>query len=419
MSFRTSLSGLDAASTELSVIGNNIANASTNGFKESRTEFVDVFATTFSGVSSNTPGSGVRVAKIAQQFSQGNVEFTSSSLDLAISEEGFFILDDNGSAVYTRAGAYTTDRDGFVTDSSGRKLQVFSANSNGTFNTGALNPLQLSTSDSSPNATTKINPTLNLDATQETPTNPVFSPTDADSFNHTTSTKVYDSLGKPLDATMYYVASNPTTNTWEVHTYVDGNALELSPGPTTSFTMNFTGAGLFNNITTPSGTTATGKLTFDNLVSTNGASDLSITFDYAETTQFGGDFAVNSLSQDGFSSGRLSGIEVDKSGVVSASFTNGQSGILGQVALASFPNSAGLRQLGGTSWAETFSAGDRVIGSPASSGFGSIQSGALEASNVDIAAELVSLITSQRNFQANAQAITTQNEIQQAIINIR
>jgi flagellar hook protein FlgE len=154
MSFRTSLSGLDAASTDLSVVGNNIANASTNGFKESRAEFVDVFATTFAGVSGNTPGSGVRVANVSQQFSQGNVEFTSSSLDLAINGEGFFVLSDDGSSAYTRAGAFSTDRDGFVVDSSGRQLQIFPANSNGTFNTGALSSLQLSTSDSSPNATT-------------------------------------------------------------------------------------------------------------------------------------------------------------------------------------------------------------------------------------------------------------------------
>ncbi len=420
MSFRTSLSGLDAASTDLSVIGNNIANASTNGFKESRAEFVDVFATTFSGVSGNTPGSGVRVATIEQQFGQGNIEFTSSSLDLAISGEGFFILSDDGSNAYTRAGAFSTDRDGFVTDSSGRQLQVFSANENGTFNTGSLASLQLSTSDSSPNATTKVSPTLNLDATQEIPTSSVFDPNDADSFNHSTSTKVYDSLGNQLDATMYYVASDPATNTWQVHTYVDGNPLTLSTGADAFVTMTFTGEGLFQDTTTTTaGTTTSGQVAFDNYVSTNGASDLVLTFDYSESTQFGGEFSVNAIPQDGFSSGRLSGIDIDKSGIVFARFTNGQSNVLGQVALASFPNSQGLRQLGDSSWAETFSAGDRVVGSPASSGLGSIQSGALEASNVDIATQLVSLITSQRNFQANAQAITTQNEIQQAIINIR
>ena len=169
MSFRTSLSGLDASATDLSVIGNNIANASTNGFKESRTEFADVFATSFTGVSGNTPGSGVRVASVSQQFGQGNVEFTSSSLDLAINGDGFFVLSDNGTNVYTRAGAYSTDKDGFVVDSSGRQLQTFPSNGNGTFNTGNLASLQLSTGDSAPSATTSVEPTLNLDSQQTVP----------------------------------------------------------------------------------------------------------------------------------------------------------------------------------------------------------------------------------------------------------
>lgn len=433
MSFRTSLSGLDAASTDLSVIGNNIANASTNGFKESRAEFVDVFATTFSGVSSNTPGSGVRVASVSQQFAQGNVEFTSSSLDLAINGEGFFVLDDDGANAYTRAGAFSTDRDGFVTDSSGRQLQIFSANSNGTFNTGSLDSLQLSTSDSAPNASTSVTPILNLDAAQTVPTAYTGFPIDptefdvanADTFTHSTSTTVYDSLGTPSAATMYFVASDPSSNEWQVHTFVDGTRITLDDAlgaPHDYFTLTFDGAGSIQNSAVGTAnplTNPSGLVTFNDLVSTNGALDLTLTFDYSETTQFGGDFAVNSLAQDGFSSGRLSGIDIDQTGVVFARFTNGQSDVLGQVALASFPNSQGLRQLGNTSWAETFSAGDRVIGSAGTGGFGALQSGALEASNVDIATQLVSLITSQRNFQANAQAITTQNEIQQAIINIR
>ena len=425
MSFRTSLSGLDAASADLSVIGNNIANASTNGFKESRAEFVDVFATTFSGISSNTPGSGVRVASVAQQFSQGNVEFTSSSLDLAINGEGFFILSDGGSQAYTRAGAYSTDRDGFVVDSSGRQLQIFPANAGGSFNTGALTSLQLSTSDSDPNATTTITPVLNLDATQTTPLRMQHLILQIQSsFNHSTSTTVYDSLGNPSPATMYYVASDPSQNEWEVHAYVNGSPLQMTDaaGPTTVnfFTMTFAGDGSFASTQVGADAASTsGQVAFDNFGLSNGSNPLSITFNYAGTTQFGGDFAVNSLGQDGFASGRLSGIDIDQTGVVFARFTNGQSDVLGQVALASFPNSQGLRQLGNTSWAETFSAGDRVIGSAGTAGFGSLQSGALEASNVDIATQLVSLITAQRNFQANAQAITTQNEIQQAIINIR
>ena len=193
MSFRTSLSGLDASATDLSVIGNNIANASTNGFKESRTEFADVFATSFTGVSGNTPGSGVRVASVSQQFGQGNVEFTSSSLDLAINGDGFFVLSDNGTNVYTRAGAYSTDKDGFVVDSSGRQLQTFPSNGNGTFNTGNLASLQLSTGDSAPSATTSVEPTLNLDSQQTVPSTYTTFPIDPTEFRDRKSTRLNSS----------------------------------------------------------------------------------------------------------------------------------------------------------------------------------------------------------------------------------
>ena len=416
MSFRTSLSGLDAASNDLSVVGNNIANAATTGFKGSRAEFVDVFATTFSGVSGNTPGSGVRVASVSQQFGQGNIEFTASNLDMAINGEGFFIVNDDGTDSYTRAGAFSTDREGFVIDNSGRNLQVFPANSNGSFNTGTLQSLQLTTTDSPPRATTSLTPIINLNANEVVPLN-AFDPVDADTYNHSTSTTVYDSQGNGFPATMYYVASDPATNTWEAHTVVDGQPL-LTAGGASSFTLTFNGDGSLESTTVDSVVDTTGQVAFADLDLANGTNPLSLSFDYSDITQYGGDFSIYSLNQDGFSSGRLSGIDIDQNGAVFARFTNGQSDLLGQVALASFPNSGGLNQLGSTSWGETFSSGDRIIGSPASSGFGALQSGALEASNVDIASQLVNLITSQRNFQANAKAITTEDTIQQAILNI-
>ncbi len=413
MTFRTSLSGLDAASTDLSVVGNNIANASTNGFKQSRAEFVDVFATTFTGVSGNTPGSGVRVATVAQQFGQGNIEFTSSNLDLAISGEGFFIVDDSGAQAYTRAGAFTTDRDGFVVDSSGRQLQAFPPNNNGTFNTGSLSSVQLSTSDSAPNPTSTVTPTLNLDARQAVPINPAFDPLDANSYNHSTSTTIYDSLGNGFPATMYFQSSNPVLNTWNVFTEVNNSPVTI--GGAASFPLAFNTDGTFLS----ANGAVTGQVTLDNTSIGNGSAPIGLTYDYSQMTQFGGDFAVNGLSQNGFASGRLNGIDIDPTGVIFAQFTNGQTSSLGQIAMATFPNAQGLRQLGDSSWAETFSSGNRTVGSGGTAGFGLLQSGALESSNVDIATQLVNLITSQRNFQANAQAISTQDTIQQAIINIR
>jgi len=417
MSFRTSLSGLDAASTDLSVVGNNIANASTTGFKGSRAEFVDVFATTFSGVSGNTPGSGVRVASVSQQFGQGNVEFTSSNLDMAINGEGFFIVSDDGTDTYTRAGAFKTDREGFVIDSSGRNLQVFPANNNGTFNTGTLQSLQLTTTDSPPLATTSVTPVINLNANEEIPLN-IFDPVDADTYNHSTSTTVYDSQGNGFPATMYYVASDPTANEWQAYTIVDGKPLLTPVNGDEFFTLTFNGDGSLASTTVDGVVDTTRQVAFADLDLANGSNPLSLSFDYSDITQYGGDFSIYSLNQDGFSSGRLSGIDIDQNGAVFARFTNGQSDLLGQVALASFPNSGGLNQLGSTSWGETYSSGDRIIGSPGSSGFGALQSGALEASNVDIASQLVNLITSQRNFQANAKAISTEDTVQQAILNI-
>jgi len=417
MSFRTSLSGLDAASKDLSVVGNNIANAATAGFKGSRAEFVDVFATTFSGVSGNTPGSGVRVASVSQQFGQGNIEFTASNLDMAINGEGFFIVSDDGTDTYTRAGAFATDREGFVIDSSGRNLQVFPANNNGTFNTGTMLSLQLTTTDSPPQETTSVTPVINLNANEEVPGSP-FLATDADTYNHSTSTTVYDSQGNGFPATMYYVANDPSLNTWDAFTVVDGNTLTMAGGTETSFSLTFNGDGSLASTTVGGVVDANGQVVFDDLDLGNGTDPLALNFDYSDITQYGGDFSIYSLNQDGFSSGRLSGIDIDQNGAVFARFTNGQSDLLGQVALASFPNTGGLNQLGSTSWGETFSSGDRIIGSPGSSGFGGLQSGALEASNVDIASQLVNLITSQRNFQANAKAISTEDTVQQAILNI-
>lgn len=415
MAFRTSLSGLDASSTDLSVIGNNIANASTTGFKESRTEFADVYASTFSGIS-NIPGNGVRVSSITQQFGQGNVEFTNSGLDLAINGGGFFVLSDNGTNVYSRAGAYQVDRDGYVVDSSGRRLQVFPPQTGvpGAFNTGSLSDLQLSTGSSMPVPTDAITSYLNLNSTLAVPAVTPFDPASAASYNHSTSLTVYDSLGNPTQATMYFVKT-AVANTWDVHTYVDGTELDADAGTvgTQAATLTFDGTG---TLVAPAGPPV-GEVAYEPLTLTSGANPLTVTLDFSEMTQYGSPFAVNTLSQNGSASGRLSGIDIDDSGVVFARYTNGQSDELGQVALANFANVQGLRQQGDTVWAESFSAGDVVLGAAGTGNLGTMQSGALEASNVDIAEELVSLITAQRNFQANAKAISTEDTITQTLIN--
>ncbi len=424
MAFRIALSGLDAASTDLEVTGHNIANASTVGFKESRAEFADIYANSIGDVSSAVPGRGVRVTRVAQQFGQGSTEFTSSNLDMAINGEGFFVMrDTDGEQAYTRAGAFSVDRDGYVVNHTGSRLQVFPriGTTGSLFNTGATTDLNLPVVSGTPQATSNIDATLNLSAAETVPTvaldptAPTFTfPPDPLSYNHSTATTIYDSLGTAHTATMFY--RKVANNQWNAFTFVDGNYVTV--GGNAFADVQFSTAGAL--ATGVGDVDALGNVTIDTFAPGGGAAPITgMTFNYSATTQFGSAFAVNELTQDGFTSGRLSGVDVDSTGVVFARFTNGQSEPLGKIALARFNNTQGLRQIGDTSWAESFASGDVQLGEGGTSSFGLIQSGALENSNTDLATQLVNLITAQRNFQANAQVITTADAITQSVINIR
>jgi flagellar hook protein FlgE len=405
MTFRTALSGLNAASSDLAVTANNIANASTTGFKASRAEFAEMFAVSSQGVSNLQSGQGVRVSNVSQQFSQGNVDFTDSSLDLAISGQGFFILNDGGAQAYTRSGAFQVDRDGYVVNAQGKRLQVYPPADNGGFNTGSLGDLRLVTNESPPSATSQIEMVANLPANASPPANATFDPADPTSYNSATSLTVYDSLGAAHTGTLYFTKT-AAANDWTAQLYVDGNAV----GTPQQLTYSSTGA-----LVTP----ANGDLTFPAYTPNTGAAPITLTIDASQTTQYGSNFSVNSLTQDGFTTGRLIGMDIGATGVVQARFTNGRSIPLGQVALANFANPQGLQQLGDTNWAETFTSGQALRGQAGNSGLGMLQSGALEASNVDITEQLVNMITAQRNFQANAQMISTSDQITQTIINMR
>ncbi len=401
MPFRTALSGLNAASGELRVIGNNVANASTVGFKKSRAEFADIFATSNLGVTANAIGTGVRIASVAQQFTQGNIEFTDNNLDLAISGQGFFLLNDNGVNVYSRAGQFGVDRDGYVVNSQQQRLTIFQADAGGNI-TGATGPLQLDRADIAPQATTQIDVRANLDASATpVPAATVFDPADATSYNNSTSLTIYDTLGSPHLATMYY--RKTADNTWDQYMYVDGAAVSGPDTLTFDATGAITGGTPVAVSFTPSG----------------GGAVMNVSIDYTNTSQYGSPFNVNALVQDGFATGRLSGIDINDTGVITSRFTNGQSRTLGQVAIATFNNPQGLRQLGDTGWAETFDSGAPLLGAAGTGAAGLIQSGALEGSNVDLTEQLVGMITAQRNFQANAQVISTADTITQTIINIR
>ncbi|MBK1716739.1 flagellar hook protein FlgE [Thiocystis violacea] len=453
MPFRIGLSGLQAAAADLQVTGNNIANTATVGFKQSRAEFADVYAQAYGGISKTAIGSGVRLGATTQQFSQGNIEYTENSLDLAINGQGFFVLNDDGGRSYTRAGQFQVDRDGFVVNSNGQHLQVYPPNETGvtdtTFNTGTLDDLKLEFGDNAPAATESVDAAMNLVSDAMPPVDSKGAPItvidvdDPNTFNYSTSVTVYDSLGTPRTMTLYYLKLGTGTGTvadpvkstpgeWKVYAELDG----LIPGktPDASQTKNifFDSNG---NLDTTKTTGLPWKPKFDlatNYLPNNGATigyvdttktppvpTNEVSIDIADLTQYGTKYSVSDLSQDGFTTGRLTGFDVDQTGVVFARYSNGQSGILGKVALANFKNPQGLQQLGDNNWAETFAAGDPTFGDPGTSNLGLIQSGGLEAANVDLAEELVSLITAQRNYQANAQTISTADQITQTIINIR
>lgn len=406
MSFNTALSGIQAASSELGIIGNNIANSATTGFKSSRAEFADVYAAS-SAVTGNAIGQGVKLQTAAQQFAQGGIAFTDNPLDLAINGDGFFQLQSNGSTVYSRAGNFKLDSSGNVVNNEGFSLMARQADSSGAI-TGAISALQLNNAYIDANPTAALSGGVNFDAREaETDTSwalvagvPVTA-----GYNSSTTTTVYDSLGNDHTTTMYFSKLDPVTNPneWNVRTIIDGTLQNTSP-------VTFNSDGSFNSPASipitwnPGGGATAGQ---------------SFAIDLTASTQFGSNFSVNSLSQDGYTAGQLLGVDVDGSGAVFARYSNGQSKVVAQVVLANFANTQGLKPIGDTSWAETFSSGSPVVSEPGTAGLGLVQSNALEDSNVDLTAQLVNMIVAQRNFQANAQTIQAEDTVTQTIINLR
>jgi flagellar hook protein FlgE len=402
--FSIALSGLSAASSALDVTSNNIANADTVGFKSSLAEFADVYASGAVNLNTSTGGEGVRLVTAAQQFTQGDINTTSSPLDMAINGNGFFTLNSPSGTVYTRNGQFSEDQNGNVVTSTGQFLQVYPPLANGTFNTGALQNLNLETAQSAPVATSSGTVILNLPSNDTTPAAAPFSATNPDTYSQSTSTTVYDSLGNSYPATFYFTQT-ATPGTWKVNMTVNGTLVGAAQ------TLSFSSTGA---VTAPAG----GGLTFGGFTPTDGAAPMSMTFNFGQTTQYGTQFGVTSIIQNGYTTGQLSTVSVDPTGIVSAVYTNGRSTQLGQLAIANFPNPQGLQQLGDTNWAQTFSSGTVVQGTAGSAGFGSVQSSSLESSNVDLTTELVNMITQQRAFQANAQVITTADQMSQTVIGI-
>ena len=430
MSFQQGLSGLNASSKALDTIGNNIANSGTVGFKNSTTVFADVFAASLVGAGAAPIGLGAKVATVAQQFTQGNISVTNNPLDLAINGGGFYELSNaNGDILYSRNGQFQLDKNGYIVNADGLRLMGYAADGNGII-TPPTTSLRLfdptSSSDAAPQATgtsataTGVEANINLDSREAQPLN-AFDPADtspaADTYNKSTAVTVYDSLGNPHIYSLDFVKT-ATTNEWEVYATVSNPA---------GAAVDVTALGLVDTLTfgpdgsLPAGYTPTAITISDtDLGYTGGVDPLSFPVDFTGSTQYGASFTVNSLTQDGFTSGKLAGFSIGNDGVILGRYTNGQSKNLGQVVLANFRNPQGLQPLGNNVWMATSMSGSVLEGTPGSSGqYGPIQSAALEDSNVDLTKELVDMITQQRAYQANAQTIKTQDSILQTLVNLR
>jgi flagellar hook protein FlgE len=420
MSFQQGLSGLNATSKSLEVTGNNIANANTYGAKAARAEFSDVYANALNGAGSNAVGIGTTLAAVSQQFTQGNISSTGNPMDLAINGAGFFQVTDGLNApLYSRNGQFKPSRDGYIVNNAGLRLMGYPADGTGVLQPGNAQALRLPTAGINPQATTDIELEMNLDSRAGV-TLPVAGPqinfSDPDTYNNATSLTVYDAKGQDVALTYYFQKSG--NDTWNVYIAANGTPLAgTAAAPLPSTTISFPASG-----GTP--TAPVGPVSIDVPATTNaaGALTLAITgvqLDLTGATQYGAGFGVTNLTQNGYAPGQITGIAVESNGVIMARYSNGQTKPAGQIELATFRNPQGLQPVGGNAWSRTFASGDPIIGVAGEGNLGALQSGALEESNVDLTAELVNMMTSQRIYQANAQTIRTQDQVLQTLVQLR
>ncbi len=420
MSFQQGLSGLNASSKNLEIIGNNIANANTFGTKVSRAEFADVYAAALNGAGSNSVGIGTTMAAVAQQFTQGAITTSDNPMDLAINGAGFFQITDGKSPVqYSRNGQFKVDRDGFIVNAFGKQLMGYAADGLGVIQPGQAVPLQLPTGGVSPKPTARMDIEMNLDSRQGV-TTPVAGAAidfnDAATYNNATSLTLYDAKGQEVALTYYFQKTG--TDTWNVYATANGTSVlgaPDAPDPISTITFAADGSAPISPI---------GPITFTVPASVNsqGADTLELTDIILNTggaTQFGSAFSVTDLRQDGFSSGQLVAIAIENNGIITARYSNGQSRPAGQIEVATFRNPQGLQPSGNNAWSRTYASGDPVTGVPGDGNLGVLQSGALEESNVDLTGELVQMITAQRIYQANAQTIKAQDQVLQTLVNLR
>ncbi|WP_313084827.1 flagellar hook protein FlgE [Pulveribacter sp.] len=425
MGFQQGLSGLNASAKNLDVIGHNIANSNTTGFKSSRTEFAAMVASAVGTAGGINSGIGVEVGAIAQQFNQGNLTVTGNSLDVAINGNGFFTLQmPDGSRGYTRDGSFKLDTFGNVVTNSGAKVMGYPTDPDtGVRTSSTASPLTFPTSAPIPaKQTTKISAAFNLDArAPDAAGNPAATPPVPATPRSTygTSINVYDSQGVAKPVNLYFEKNG--ANTWDVYTELDDpNAVPpVVATPIGQITFDNSG-NIIGPAATPPATGFTLPLSITPTPpNPNGLPPYNVEISLDGVTQFGTKFAVSELTQDGYTSGQLTGINIGDDGVILTRYSNGVTRAEGQVVLASFRNTQGLAAMGGNTWVETYESGQPTFGAPTDGNFGSLRAGALEDSNVDLTAELVNMMTAQRAYQANAQTIKTQDQVMSTLVNLR
>ena len=452
MSFNIALSGINAAQMDLNTTANNIANVNTTGFKESRAEFADVYATSLFSNSKTTVGGGVTTTQVAQQFHQGNLLSTNNALDMSINGNGFFVTSSGiGSSdySYTRAGAFKRDDNGFLVDSDGNFLQSFPVDSDGNASSVSLStttPIQIPDTAGSPQATQNVSISMNLNSNAPTTDPAAFDPTDQDTFNRSTAVTIYDSLGESHTLTTYFVRPNngafsgesnwvafyaldgqqvnlPAAGTYNTDTNGDGTAdgtgTAATAGGWNGSVLRFDASGNYQGTDPVAITTEQLGIGGAGILSAAADGSQTLTIGFNNPTQYSEAFNTTELDQDGITVGRLTNVEVGADGLISANYSNGATVPLGQVALVRFANEQGLTQVGNTSWKASLDSGEAMAGEANSGVFGTIRSSSLEQSNVDLTTELVDLISAQRNFQANSRTLEVNNTLQQTILQIR
>lgn len=444
MSFNIALSGINAAQNDLNTTANNISNVATVGFKESRAEFADVFNNEF--------GKGVATSRVAQQFHQGNLIYTSNELDLAINGDGFFVTTPGGSVdySYTRAGAFKVDSNSFLVDNDNNFLLAFPVDEDG--NSASINlvtsePVKIPETAGVTVATTDVSMSMNLNASDSEKVVANFNPVDPNTYNNSTSLSFYDSLGESHILTTYFIkpenASHSAGNNWVAFYEIDGKQVDLN-GNAGSYQIDTNGDGIADalaNAVNANGWKGS-AMTFDQdgqFVSTvpgilktetlglagagvipsgaDGNQQLDIVFN--QPTQYAARFDVSELTQNGSTLGILTKLDISPDGLIKGAYSNGTYIPIARIALARFANEQGLSQMGTSNWKESPTSGIAISGEANNGSFGRIQSSTLEQSNVDLTTELVDLISAQRNFQANSRTFEVNNTLQQTILQIR